>query len=82
LGDLEWNGTTYLEQLSNLGKFTIAVNGSAALQVNSHLDAPIDRETPPSFGVNPVEDPIVTSRFTGSIMEVSRLSIGESELAQ
>jgi hypothetical protein len=78
LGDTAWKGTPYLEQLSDLGLYSIAVNGVAALQVNSLLDRPIDRETPLSLGFNPVRDSPVAARFTGQIMEHSRLDIGES----
>jgi hypothetical protein len=82
LGDVAWKGVPYAEQLSDLGLYSVSINGVAVLQVNSLLDRPIDRETPLSFGVNPVKDSPVAGSLTGQIMEHSRLGIGESLQAQ
>ena len=77
LGDRAWNGTPYPEQLSDLGLYSISINGVAALIVSPFLDYPIDRKTPLLFGINPVKDSPVAGRFTGEILEHSRLGIGE-----
>ena len=77
LGDTAWKDTPFLEQLSDLGLYSIAVNGVAVLEVHSLLDRPIDRKTPLLFGVYPVKDSLIAGKFTGKIIEHSRLAIGE-----
>jgi hypothetical protein len=82
LGDPEWKGVPYLKQLSDLGLYAITVNGAMALEGNSAVDGPIDRNAPLSIGVNPLKDSIVGARFTGQIMGISRLDVSHALLAQ
>jgi hypothetical protein len=53
-----------------------------ALEGNSAVDGPIDRNAPLSIGVNPLKDSIVGARFTGQIMGISRLDVSHALLAQ
>jgi hypothetical protein len=77
LGDREWNGAPYGRQLSDLGRYAVTVDGVNALEGTSPLDGTVDREARVSIGVNPVEDSLATSRFSGRVTDVSRLAIGE-----
>jgi hypothetical protein len=76
LGESPWRDVPYLEQLSQLGRYSISVNGVAVLWVSGLLDRPIDREAPLLLGVNPVKDTAVSSAFTGEIIAHSRLGAG------
>jgi hypothetical protein len=77
LGYPDWNGTSYSRQLSRLGLYTIFVNHVDVLQISSPLNGTVVRDLPFLVGANPLKDTSVSSRFTGRILEVSRLRIGE-----
>jgi hypothetical protein len=77
LGYPNWNGTPYDKQLSELGSYTLFVNHTGVLHVSSPLSGPVVRELPPIVGANSLKDTSVSSRFTGQILEVSRLRLGE-----
>jgi hypothetical protein len=77
LGYPDWNDISYSKQLSDLGLYTIFVNHVGALSISSPLSGTIVRDLPIVVGANPLEDTSVSSRFTGRILDVSRLGIGE-----
>jgi hypothetical protein len=78
LGDPDWGAAPYRKQLSDLGLYTITINGIAALQVRAPLSKPIDRDAPLSIGANPLDNTSVAGRFGGQIVVLPRLKIGES----
>jgi hypothetical protein len=77
LGYSDWNGASFGRQLSDLGLYRIFVNHTGVLQVSSPLGGPLDRDSPLVIGANPLTGTSVSSRFTGKIVGLSRLQIGD-----
>jgi hypothetical protein len=75
LGESPWGSIPYFEQLSALGRYSMAIDGVTVLWVNGLLDRPLDRETPLYIGANPARDTAVASSFTGVVISHSRPGI-------